>query len=147
MGTRQSTTFKLNAVESALKRTNNERLEDIARQFNIGYSTLTRWMANARQNKLIPDSGSELAVEKRPQDWTAAEKLQAIIDTEPLAEQERGRYCREKGLFQHQVEQWKQVLMNQASPTKTDKLAAENRTLKQENKQLQRELQRTGIAA
>jgi len=32
--------------------------------------------------------------------------------------------------------------MSQVSPLKTDKLVAENRTLKQENKQLQRELQR-----
>ena len=41
MGKRQSTSFKLKAVERALHRTNNERLEDIAKQFSIGYSTLT----------------------------------------------------------------------------------------------------------
>lgn len=142
MGIRQSTTFKLKAVERALNRTNNERLEDIAQQFNIGYSTLTRWMSAARQNKLVADPGDMLAREKRPRDWTTAEKFQAIVDTAAFSEQERGRYCREKGLFQHQIEQWKQALMSQASPSKTDKLVAENRTLKQANKQLHRDLQR-----
>ena len=142
MGIRQSTTFKLKAVERALNRTTSETLEDIAQQFNIGYSTLTRWMSAARQNKIVSDSGEIPAREKRPRDWTAQEKLQALVDTEALSDQETGQYCRGKGIFQHQIEQWKQALMNQASPPKTDKLVAENRTLKQENKQLQRELQR-----
>src|SRR5680860_872786 len=112
MGIRQSTTFKLKAVERALNRTNNERLEDNAQQFSIGYSTLTRWMSAARQDKLIPHSGRVLAREKRPRDWTAAEKLQAIVDTEALSEQETGQYCRSKGIFQHQIAHWKQALMS-----------------------------------
>ena len=142
MGIRQSTTFKLKAVEKALNRTNNERLEDIAEQFNIGYSTLTRWMSAARQNKLVADPADMPAREKRPGDWTAQEKWQAIVDTAALSDQETGRYCRGKGIFQYQIEQWRQALMSQTSPLRADKLVAENRTLKQENKQLQRELQR-----
>jgi len=142
MGIRQSTTFKVKAVERALNRTDSETLEDIAQQFNIGNSTLTRWLSAARQNKLVPDAGDTRAREKSPRDWTAEEKLQAIVDTAALSDEESGRYCREKGIFEHQIKQWKQVLMNQASPLRTDKLVAENRTLKQANKQLQRELQR-----
>ena len=122
MGIRQSTTFKVKAVERALNRTTSETLEDIAQQFNIGYSTLTRWMSAARQNKLVSDSGDTLAREKSPREWTAEEKLQAIVDTEALSDQETGRYCRKKGIFEHQIKQWKQALMNQASSPKTDKL-------------------------
>ena len=64
MGKRQSASFKLKAVERALHRTNNERLEDVAKQFSIGYSTLRRWMCDARQGKLSSHSHGALAREK-----------------------------------------------------------------------------------
>jgi transposase-like protein len=76
--------FIMNVVEKALNRTNQnqETLAQIAEQVGIGYSTLTRWMLDAKQGKLTKEPMAALAKEKRPWDWTAGEKLQAIVDTE-----------------------------------------------------------------
>jgi hypothetical protein len=35
---------------------------------------------------------------KRPEEWTAEEKLKAIVEHEKLDEQQKGKYLREKGL-------------------------------------------------
>jgi transposase-like protein len=107
MAKRHSQSFKIQAVEKALNRSSHETLAHIADHYGIGYSTLTRWMLEVKQGKLTEEPSISAPKEKRPQDWTAGEKLQAIVDTERLNEPEKGRYCREKGLYTHQIEQWK----------------------------------------
>jgi transposase-like protein len=140
MSKRHTKRFKLKVVEKALNRENNDTLVSIASQYGIGYSTLTRWMYEVKQGTLSEEPQS-FEKEQRPQDWTAQEKLQAIIDTEPLSEPEKGQYCRSKGLFIHQIAQWKQSFMS-SSNEKTQKDKSEIRALKAENKRLQQELNR-----
>jgi transposase-like protein len=142
MAKRRSQSFKIQAVEKALNRSSHETLAHIADHYGIGYSTLTRWMLETKQGKLTEESMVARHKEKRPRDWTAGEKLQAIVDTERLNEQEKGRYCREKGLYHHQIDHWKDELTHMQNDTKTGKLTAENRALKAENKRLQKELAR-----
>ena len=48
---------------------------------------------------------------KRPQDWTAEEKLEAVLEMEKLDEQEKGKYLREKGLHTVHVQRWKQEML------------------------------------
>lgn len=40
-------------------------------------------------------------------DWPAETKLAVIIETAPMSEAEISQYCREKGLFCEQIQQWK----------------------------------------
>lgn len=40
-------------------------------------------------------------------DWAAEAKFEALIETAPLSEAEISQYCREKGLYREQVQQWK----------------------------------------
>lgn len=39
--------------------------------------------------------------------WTAQDKLAVVIETAPFNEQKLSEYCRSKGLYPEQVEQWK----------------------------------------
>ncbi len=143
MRKRPGNAFKLKVVEKALNRTNHETLAKIAEQFGNGYSTLTRWMLEVKQGKLTEEPSVSAPKEKRPQDWTAGEKLQAIVDTERLNEPEKGRYCREKGLYTHQIEQWKQQLMSKPNTNEqTQQYKAQIKALKAENQLLQKELTR-----
>ena len=139
MGKWQSTAFKLNAVEKALGRRDDETLEQVAQQIGIGYSTLTRWMTQVNAGKLTPPSTSS---SRRPEDWSAQERWQALIDTAALTEAELGVYCRRHGLYTHHLQHWKDAFMRKTPDETTQTLKAQNRALKDENKRLQRELHR-----
>lgn len=135
--------FKIKAVEKALNRAQHQTLGQVADQLSIGYSTLTRWMYEVKQGKLSEESSAMLTKPKRPGDWTAEEKLQAIVETEQLSEQDKGRYCREKGLYQHQIDHWKRQLMSKTNNNEQNQqYQAQIKALKEENKRLQKELAR-----
>ena len=136
---KHSVSFKVKAVEQALQRSAEETLAQCSARNGIGYSTLTNWMTQARQGKLTVTEA--VVQEKRPRDWSAAEKLQAVIESAALNEEDQGRYCRQRGLFAPQLTQWKQDMMRSPSE-QTPALKAENRALKEELKQVKRELAR-----
>ena len=141
MGKRQSTGFKLKVVERALTRTSNETLAQIAQEFGLGYSTLTRWMSHVQQGRLT-DQVKTTAKEKSPKDWTAQEKWQALVAYEGLDEQARGPYCRTHGIYSHQIDEWRATMMSKQDTEQRQQDKAEIRSLKGENKRLQRELHR-----
>jgi transposase-like protein len=48
---------------------------------------------------------------KRPQDWSAEEKLAAVIEAASVAEGELGAFLRTRGLHQAQLQEWRQRLL------------------------------------
>lgn len=142
MGKRHTKTFKLQAVEKALSRGSDQTLAELAEHYDIGYSTLTRWMQEVREGKLSEQSPVAGPKAKRPQQWTLEDKLQAIIDTERLSEQEKSRYCRRHGIYVHQLEEWKKALKDKQNNSSDSQLRNEIRELKAQNKRLEKELAR-----
>lgn len=142
MGKRQSTPFKLKVVERALSRTNDETLDHVAQQCGVGYSTLTRWLSQVQQGQLTDQTVTTDAKEKSPKDWTAPEKWQALVAYEGLDEQARGQYCRTHGIYSHQLDEWRATMMSKQDTEQRQQDKAEIRSLKGENKRLQRELHR-----
>jgi hypothetical protein len=49
--------------------------------------------------------------QRRPDDWTAEEKVEAILSYEKLSEEQRGVFLREKGLHEAHVIRWKAELI------------------------------------
>jgi len=99
-------------------------------------------MRIAKEGKLKMNKNGLTKLEKRPEDWIFAERMKAVIDSGSLTEQELGGYCREQGIFPHQLRQWKQDILQMAPEEKNQAMKAENRQLKEQNKQLKRELNR-----
>jgi transposase-like protein len=132
--------FKTQAVEKVLSRKPGETIEQIAKVLNVGYSTLQKWMRLARDNKL-EGSNNTMPKEQRPQNWNNTQRLDAIMHCHNLDEGKVSAYCREKGIYQHYLEQWKADFLTNG--TSTDKATKqEQRKLKQENRRLQKELNR-----
>jgi len=78
MRARFTQSFKIQAVEKALERANDVSVQSIADDLGVGHSTLSKWITLARKQKLEPQQDSEaprMTKEKRPQDWSAEEKL------------------------------------------------------------------------
>ena len=76
--------------------------------------------------------------ERRPQDWTAEEKLNAVLEYEKLEEEQRGKYLREKGLHSVHIERWKEELIEGLKSSKSAKKDPRDKRIKE----LERELRR-----
>jgi len=135
-----SQSFKEQAVQKALSGAGMKHRQEVAANLGIGYSTLNKWIGALSANN-VSKAGSG---ERRPADWTAQERLQAIIQTDTFEETDLGAYCRSQGIYPHHIQQWKQELLD-IMPAKEDqlkKIRAEKRQLKAENDQLKHELNR-----
>ena len=111
----------------------------IAAETGISEQSLYNWRQKAlKEEGIVPNSS------KNPEKWSSENKFAVVLETASLNETELGSYCRKKGLYPEQVEQWKKACVN-ANATE-QKIAEKERTLlKQEQKKakrLEKELKR-----
>ena len=132
--------FKVQSVEKALSRRADQTLKNIADDLGVGHSTLQRWIRLAKDNKLEKPE-SPMSKEKSPQDWNKAQRLEAIMHCYSMNDEQMSAYCRENGIYPHHLKEWKTEFLsdNQGSEPVTRR---EQKKLKQENKRLQKELNR-----
>lgn len=84
----------------------------VSQQTGIPQPTLSRWLRAAGTLRLVskdqdmpPDAN---VPRKRAQDWTAQEKLQAVVETAAMSDDELGAYLRRNGLHREQLESWRE---------------------------------------
>jgi len=131
---RYSPAFKEEVVRKMLTR-GNRTIADMAAELNVPYHSVRNWLRNPKMADLHRPADGE----KRPQEWTAQQRLQALLDTNTLAPEELNAWCRERGIFAHQLLAWKAEFTTPAKPAAD---AGELRKLKGELASLQRELTR-----
>jgi len=124
-----SSSLREQVVSAVLSGSRPQR--EIAEQFGVSRSTVQNWLRQARKGSTM---GSK---PKRPQDWNREERLEALLETHHLGDEELGQWCRERGLHTHYLEQWRAELTREGSPSDTD-----TKALRQENRELQKELRR-----
>lgn len=133
--------FKERALTKAYSR-GDRTLESVAKELNVKLATLKIWMKR-KQQQLRSQSAEVPTPERRPQEWRIEEKLRALQETFALNETDRNAWCREKGIFPHDLVQWQAAF---CKPTSTSNVTAQDkqdlRNLKEQNQQLKRELQR-----
>lgn len=111
---------------------------EIAREAGIGRSTLNYWLKHYRKdgNMTLNKKG------KRPQDWSAEERINALMATGTMSEEDRVSWCREKGVFTHHLEQWKKDAISLLTPNQGHSKSKEAMRLKKELAALKKELNR-----
>jgi len=125
--------FKENVVKMVLTGTDSQA--QIAKDMGVPDSTMRYWLKKA---KSTGDSTIMTKQEKRPQDWSSKEKLDALLETAKLTDEQLGAWCRQKGIHTHHLEKWKQEFSKDQSRNKGNNV----RELKKEVKDLQKELNR-----
>lgn len=140
MSIRYSEPFKEQAVEKALKRTKGTTAKDIAESLGIDPSTLRSWIVQSTNNTL--SSPTAMTKEKRPQDWSLEDRLNIVIKCASLDEGAISELCREKGIYPHHVQQWKQDFVTGPAANNQSTSSSEMKGLKVENKGLRKELRR-----
>ncbi len=142
MGIRHTQSFKMQAVEKALSRSPQTSLQELADSLGVGYSTLGKWISKSRKHELEFVDTIMKTKEKRPQDWSLEERLNMVIACASLDEEKMNAYCREQGVYLHQVMQWKKDFTDSHSSTSKTKSQTEIKQLKKENKTLKKDLHR-----
>lgn len=80
----------------------NKTIKEIAREEGISEATLYNWRKAARaEGRLLPDGDAT------PAGWSSADKFAAVLETAALNEAERSEYCRQRGLYPAQIEEWR----------------------------------------
>jgi len=117
----------------------------LAEEVGIAQQTLSRWLRRAgtlgagSPAPLTP-AGTTMTA-KRPQDWSAEEKLAAVIEAASVAEAELGAFLRTRGLHQAQLQTWRQRLLASLSERAAGagkKSQAEARRIRQLEQELRR---------
>jgi transposase-like protein len=133
--TTHSAKFKEQALVKVYSR-GDRTIQDVADELNLNVFTLKNWMQHTSKN--TGKGASQKA--KRPRDWPPEARLVALQESYGLPEDALNAWCRERGLFAHQLTQWKSDFCDAGSTEREDVQAL--RTLKTENQRLERELTR-----
>jgi len=126
------------SVLSKLLEPSRYSVSELAREEGISEQTLYAWRTKARSSGVfMPNKDSSNR-------WDKQTKFAVVLETAGFNSQELSAYCREKGLYPKQVEQWRNACMNGIESSNVDpkKAREEVRHLKQDKKQLERELRR-----
>lgn len=127
------------AVLKKMMPPHNRTVPDLAREEGISEATLYIWRKEARsRGVLMPDGDSS------PEGWSAQDKFNAVIESAALNEVELSEYCRKKGLYPQQLEQWRHACetANDWDREHNMRLKTEQRADRQRIRQLERELMR-----
>ena len=79
---------------------------------------------------------------KKLNDWTPENKLEAIIKTAAMSENELGEFLRSSGLHLAEIEQWKQDIYSSLKTPGRPRIDPEIIQLRQKEKELSKDLRR-----
>ncbi len=132
--------YSIQLKEAVLKKVlqGNKPHYEIAKDLGVGRSTIGKWLREHKQNGNIKLKSKE----KRPKDWTAEERISAIIKTGCMNDEDRTAWCRKNGIFTHNLDQWKKDAISAVIPKPNKGQLEEHKTLKKEISALKKDLSR-----
>ena len=91
-------------------------VQDVANDLQMSAGTLRKWVGKSRSAKGQTGEPVDKLPDGLPaQSWGPAQRLQALLETYAMAEPQRHAWCREKGLFEHQLKAWRDAFCNATS--------------------------------
>ena len=132
--------FKEQALLKARHRGKRSILS-LASELNIPHGTLKRWIqesANAAEQELGQISP---VFDGQAASWSPLQRLTALQESYALKGSALAGWCREHGVFEHQLAQWRDEFCTPAVPASREASIA-FRDLQRQHEQLQRELRR-----
>lgn len=96
--------------ESVVKRMmppNPVSVSQLVKETGVSDVTLYKWRKDYRNRGIaVPGDNSN------PENWSSEDKLAVVIETAAMNEVQLGEYCRSKGLYAEQIEQWKAAALS-----------------------------------
>ena len=132
--------FKESAVAKLLM-PGSVGLSATSKSLDIPPSTLFGWKKKYANNSIMSNTKN-----KSKDKWSAEEKLEAVIKTASMTENEFGEYLRANGLHSNDLEGFKKELVASIPSKGRPKLDPEIVELRKANKQLKKNLRRNESA-
>jgi len=121
----------------------------LSRETGVSQGTLSRWLRQARKvggmsTEAKDPTGNGNKGQRRPQDWSAAEKLEAVLEASSLSEEDLGAFLRSKGLHEADLRAWRKTVTAAATAALSGSQRPDRRRSKDTRKirQLEKELDR-----
>ena len=123
------------AIRKRMRPPNRESVAEIVRSTGITPQTIYNWRSRwQKQGQLVS------ATSKPPEQWSAADKLAAVIQAAGLSGTDLGAFCRERGLYPKQLARWRQAAEDANGPSAPS--MADQRELQRKNQEQAREIRR-----
>jgi len=135
-------------IEQALSKARqrgSRTLNEVAAELNVSLHTLKGWLQESRNSKAVSVMPSRLPQSLPAGQWSAPQRLLALQESHGLSGEALHAWCREKGLFEHQLTAWREAFLSTPAPeTAQDRREskAEFKALQSKHEVLQRELRR-----
>ena len=117
----------------------NRSIKQLAREEGISEATLYNWRKHAREKGvLMPNADSG------PEGWSARDKFAAVVESASLNEHELSEYCRKKGIYPQQLDQWRRACedANDWDRQANIKLKSEQKSNRKRINELEKQLRR-----
>ena len=140
--------FKEQALRQVRER-GSTTLPTVAAQLNVEIGTLYGWIKRRnREEAGLPHGATQLPHALPAAQWSAAQRLQALLDSYAFEGEALAAWCREKGLFEHQLASWRLGFCHPSTSVANSvaTTGAELRSLQVKHVQLQKELRRKEAA-
>lgn len=131
--------FKARMVERMLRR-GGPSAYALSQEVGVSQPTLSRWKREAASLFDVSDETEQPEPERRPEDWTAEEKFNAVVEAAAVDDADLGVWLRRKGLKEEHLRQWRATMREGFSKPRratTPEVAA-----RKEIQRLEKELQR-----
>lgn len=81
--------------------------------------TLSRWVRELGTVRVVSnDNEGSASRPRRPEDWTAEERLRAVTEAGRLEGEELGKFLRREGLHEETLRQWRQAALEGLQPAR-----------------------------
>lgn len=114
---------------------------ELSKETGISTSALYQWVRIYRNNNQC-DGSMENKKNIKSSVWPAEAKLEAIIKTQDMTDEELGEFCRGNRLYAHLLKQWRQEIIETLQPASKKEKNPDLQKLKVENKLLRNELRK-----
>lgn len=118
----------------------------LAPEVGIPQPTLSRWLRAAQATVAVmpkdpaqvttPSPETPAKAPKRPEDWSAEERLRAVMESSRLTEAELGAFLRREGLHEATLRQWRASALEGLGPQRATR--SEQKRLQELEKELRR---------
>src|ERR1019366_5160079 len=129
--------FKEQALAKVFARSGDQTIRSIAADLGMNMGTLRGWMKVAVRDQKNPPAKANHAT-----DWTPAQRLLALHESHGLGEEALNGWCRERGIFAHDLTQWRTDFCESTGAAGRREDSEELRQLRLTIMQLQRDLNR-----
>jgi len=129
----------------------------LSKQVDVPQSTLSKWLRMAGVGPsygfLGPSYGfpnnaheyskmAKITDSKRPNDWSAEDKLKVVMEASSLDDEQLGAFLRSKGLHQTHLDQWRSQMLNALQNGSSKKKSRRNNVDAKRIRALEKEINR-----